>query len=115
MMLFLCYSKCSTCRKAQAFMDSRGIAYTARDIKTDNPTVEELRSWYARSGLPLKKFFNTSGLQYKALDLKNRLPGMTEEEQLTLLASDGMLVKRPLLITSDRVLVGFRQEEYESL
>jgi len=114
-MLFLCYPKCSTCQKAREFLDGRGIAYTLRDIKTDNPTREELRRWHAMSGLPLKRFFNTSGLQYKALELKQRLPTMTEEEQYALLAGDGMLVKRPLLIDGERVLVGFRREEYESL
>ena len=114
-MLFLCYPKCSTCQKAKAFLDAAGISYTLRDIKTDNPTQEELRRWHAMSGLPLKRFFNTSGLQYKALELKQRLPAMTEEEQYALLAGDGMLVKRPLLIDGERVLVGFRPEEYESL
>ena len=114
-MLFLCYPKCTTCQKARAFLDERGLSYTFRDIKEDRPTLEELRRWHAMSGLPLKKFFNTSGLQYKALALKDRLPTMTEEEQFALLAGDGMLVKRPLLICDDKVLVGFRREEYESL
>jgi arsenate reductase len=112
-MLFLQYPKCSTCRKARAYLDDRGAAYTERDIKTDNPTAEELRQWQQRSGLPLKRFFNTSGLQYKALGLKDRLPEMSEEEQLTLLASDGMLVKRPLLVGEDFVLTGFRQAEWD--
>ncbi len=111
-MLFLCYPKCTTCKKAQAWLDGQGLTYDLRDIKTDNPTVEELTGWYHRSGLPLKKFFNTSGLQYKALNLKEKLPGMTEEEQLALLASDGMLVKRPILVKDDAVLVGFREAQW---
>ena len=111
-MLFLCYPKCTTCKKAQAWLDGQGLTYDLRDIKTDNPTVEELTDWYRRSGLPLKKFFNTSGLQYKALDLKEKLPGMTEEEQLALLASDGMLVKRPILVKDGTVLVGFREAQW---
>lgn len=113
-MLFLCYSKCSTCKKAQAFLDEKNAAYTLRDIKTGNPTEAELRRWHAQSGLPLKRFFNTSGLQYKALELAKRLPEMREDEQFALLASDGMLVKRPLLIGEDFVLVGFRQAEWEA-
>lgn len=112
-MLFICYPKCSTCQKARAWLDEKGIAYDFRDIKTDNPTVDELRQWWKTSGLPLKKFFNTSGLQYKALGLKDKLPSMSEEEQLALLATDGMLVKRPLLIGTDFVLIGFRQAEWE--
>lgn len=111
-MLFLCYPKCTTCKKAQAWLDGQGLTYDLRDIKTDNPTVEELTDWYRRSGLPLKKFFNTSGLQYKALNLKEKLPGMTEEEQLALLASDGMLVKRPILVKDGTVLVGFREAQW---
>lgn len=111
-MLFLCYPKCSTCKKAQAWLDGQGAAYDRRDIKAENPTVEELAGWYHKSGLPLKRFFNTSGLQYKALHLKDKLANMTEEEQLTLLASDGMLVKRPILVDGDRVLVGFREAEW---
>ena len=111
-MLFLCYPKCTTCKKAQAWLDGQGLTYDLRDIKTDNPTVEELTGWYHRSGLPLKKFFNTSGLQSKALGLKDKLPGMTEEEQLALLASDGMLVKRPILVKDDAVLVGFREAQW---
>ena len=111
-MLFLCYPKCTTCKKAKAWLDGQGLTYDLRDIKTDNPTVEELTGWYHRSGLPLKKFFNTSGLQYKALNLKDKLPGMTEEEQLALLASDGMLVKRPILVKDDAVLVGFREAQW---
>lgn len=111
-MLFLCYPKCTTCKKAQAWLDGQGLTYDLRDIKTDNPTVEELTDWYRRSGLPLKKFFNTSGLQYKALNLKEKLPGMTEEEQLALLATDGMLVKRPILVKDGTVLVGFREAQW---
>ena len=113
-MLFLCYPKCTTCQKAKTFMDARGAAYTLRDIKLDNPTEEELRAWHAASGLPLKKFFNTSGLQYKALGLKDKLPTMTEDEQFALLATDGMLVKRPILVGEDFVLTGFRQAEWEA-
>ena len=111
-MLFLCYPKCTTCKKAQAWLDGQGLTYDLRDIKTDNPTVEELTDWYRRSGLPLKKFFNTSGLQYKALNLKEKLPGMTEEEQLALMATDGMLVKRPILVKDGTVLVGFREAQW---
>ena len=113
-MLFLCYPKCSTCQKAKAFLDEKGISYVLRDIKTENPTEQELRQWHALSGLPLKKFFNTSGLQYRALELTKKLPTMSEEEQFALLATDGMLVKRPLLIGEDFVLVGFKQAEWEA-
>ena len=113
-MLFLCYPKCSTCQKAKRWLDERGISYELRDIKTDNPTAEELTLWYRKSGLPLKKFFNTSGLQYKALGLKDKLPGMSEAEQLALLATDGMLVKRPLLVGDSFVLTGFRAAEWEA-
>ena len=112
-MLFLCYPKCTTCQKAKAWLDSRGTPYTLRDIKLDNPTAGELRQWRQTSGLPLKRFFNTSGLQYKALGLKDKLPAMTEEEQIALLATDGMLVKRPILVGEDFVLAGFRQAEWE--
>ena len=112
-MLFLCYPKCTTCQKAKAFLDSRGVAYDLRDIKLENPTADELRKFWKKSGLPLKKFFNTSGLQYKALGLKDKLPDMDEEAQLSLLATDGMLVKRPILAGEDFVLVGFRQAEWE--
>ena len=111
-MLFLCYSRCSTCKKAQKWLDEQGIAYTQRDIKEDNPTRAELEQWHQRSGLPLKRFFNTSGLQYKALALKDKLPGMSEDEQFALLATDGMLVKRPILVGEDFVLVGFREAEW---
>ena len=113
-MLFLCYPKCFTCQEAKAWLDERGISYELRDIKTDNPTAEELTLWYRKSGLPLKKFFNTSGLQYKALGLKDKLPGMSEAEQLALLATDGMLVKRPLLVGDSFVLTGFRAAEWEA-
>ena len=112
-MLFLHYPPCSTCKKAKAWLDERGVEYTARHIKEENPTYEELKEWHSRSGLPLKKFFNTSGLLYKSMGLKDRLPEMTGEEQLRLLASDGMLVKRPLVILEDRILVGFREKEWE--
>lgn len=111
-MLFVCYPKCSTCRKAQAWLDSHGLTYTLRDIKEDNPSREELAQWHDRSCLPLRKFFNTSGLLYKSLALKDRLPGMTEDEQLDLLSSDGMLVKRPILVTETAVLVGFREADW---
>ena len=113
-MLFLCYPKCTTCRKAKAWLEEQNISFTLRDIKEENPTEEELQSWWQRSGLPLRKFFNTSGLQYKALGLKDKLPTMTEEEQLALLAGDGMLIKRPLLVGDDFVLTGFRQAEWEA-
>ena len=113
-MLFLEYPPCSTCRKAKAWLDGHGVACTARHIKEQNPTYEELSHWQETSGLPLKKFFNTSGLQYRALELKDRLPGMSAEEQLRLLATDGMLVKRPLVITDEgKVLTGFREKEWE--
>ena len=111
-MLFVCYPKCSTCRKAQAWLDSHGLTYPLRDIKEENPTREELAEWHGRSGLPLRKLFNTSGLLYKSLALKDRLPGMSEDEQLDLLASDGMLVKRPILVTETAVLVGFREADW---
>ena len=111
-MIFICYPKCSTCRKAEKYLQEHNIEYTKRDIKTDNPTADELRAWQKNSGLPLKKFFNTSGLQYKALGLKDKLPQLNEEEQLQLLAADGMLVKRPLLLTEDNVLVGFKETEW---
>ena len=113
-MLFLCYPKCSTCQKAKAWLEERGISYDLRDIKQDNPTAEELTAWYRKSGLPLKKFFNTSGLQYKALGLKDKLPAMSEAEQIDLLATDGMLVKRPLLIGDAFVLAGFRPADWEA-
>ncbi len=112
-MLFVHYPKCTTCQKAKAFLESVGAEFTLRDIKQDNPSRDELAQWHAASGLPLKKFFNTSGLQYKALKLKDRLPSMSEEEQLNLLACDGMLVKRPILVGDGFVLVGFRQSQWE--
>ena len=112
-MLFLEYPPCSTCKKAKAWLDANGVEYTARHIKEENPSYEELKLWYERSGLPLKRFFNTSGLLYKSLNLKDRLPSMTEEEQLRLLATDGMLVKRPLVVLPDAVLTGFREADWE--
>ena len=111
-MVFLCYSKCSTCRKAKQWLDAHGIAVQERPIREENPTAEELREWQKRSGLALKRFFNTSGTLYRELGLKDALPTMGEEEQLALLASDGMLVKRPLLIGEDFVLSGFRESEW---
>lgn len=111
-MVFLCYERCTTCKRAKAWLIDRGIAFTERPIKEENPSLEELRQWHQRSGLPLKKFFNTSGLLYKSMELKDKLPTMTEEEQLRLLATDGMLVKRPMLIMEDKVLVGFRENEW---
>ena len=114
-MLFVCYPKCSTCQKAKAWLDAHGVSVTVRDIKTDRPTAEELRAWHARSGLPLKRFFNTSGLVYKAKNLKDTLLDMSEEEQLELLSQDGMLVKRPLLVGDSFVMAGFRPKEWESV
>ena len=114
-MLFLEYPPCSTCKKAKTWLDANGIAYTARHIKEENPSYEELKDWYQRSGLPLKRFFNTSGLLYKSLNLKEKLPIMSEEEQLRLLASDGMLVKRPLVVLEDAVLTGFKEAQWQQL
>jgi len=111
-MLFLQYPPCTTCKKAKAWLDAQGVVYEDRHIKEQNPSYEELLLWYRRSGLPLKKFFNTSGLLYKSMELKDKLPQMTEEEQLRLLASDGMLVKRPLVVTEQAVLVGFKEAEW---
>ncbi len=111
-MVFLCYERCTTCKRAKAWLIDRGIAFTERPIKEENPSLEELRQWHQRSGLPLKKLFNTSGLLYKSMELKDKLPTMTEEEQLQLLATDGMLVKRPMVILEDKVLVGFRENEW---
>ncbi|MBQ3069284.1 MAG: arsenate reductase family protein [Clostridia bacterium] len=112
-MTFLCYPKCTTCQKAQKWLDARGAQYTLRDMKADKPTLEELTAWYKKSGLPLKKFFNTSGLLYKSMELKTKLSSMSEDEMLALLATDGMLVKRPLLIGEDFVLVGFKDTVWE--
>ena len=114
-MLFVWYPRCSTCRKARAWLDERGAALEIRDIRENNPTEAELRDWHRRSGLPLKRFFNTSGLQYKALGLKDRLESMSEDEQFALLAADGMLVKRPLLVTDETAIPGFRAAEYEKI
>ncbi len=114
-MLFIEYPKCTTCQKAKRWLEDNGISYTDRHIKEDNPTYEELKAWYTKSGLPLRKFFNTSGLLYKAMQLKDKLPTMPEEEQLHLLATDGMLVKRPLVVDGDTVLVGFKSGEWEIL
>ncbi len=114
-MLFLCYPKCTTCQKAQRWLEEQGCELTIRNIKENNPTKEELKQWWQRSGLPLKRFFNTSGLQYKALGLKDRLPGMSEEEQLELLSTDGMLVKRPILVSEKEVLVGFKEKEWQTI
>ena len=111
-MLFIYYPPCSTCQKAKKWLDAKGISYTDRHIKEENPSYEELKAWYERSGLPLKKFFNTSGLMYKEMQLKDKLPSMSEEEQLSLLATNGMLVKRPLIIGEDFVLVGFREADW---
>lgn len=113
MLKFLCYPKCTTCQKARKWLEENGIAYEYRDIKAENPTLEELAQWHRLSGLPLRKFFNTSGLLYKSLELKTKLPTMTETEMLALLATDGMLVKRPLAIGDDFVLLGFREGEWE--
>lgn len=112
MIKFICYPKCTTCQRAQKWLDDNGIEYELRDIKLDKPTRIELAEWYAKSGLPVRKFFNTSGLLYKSLDLKNRLSDMTENEMLDLLATDGMLVKRPILVGDTFVLVGFKQEQW---
>ncbi len=113
-MLVILYPPCSTCQKALAWLDGRGAGYDTRNIKTENPTYEELKRWHQMSGLPLKRFFNTSGLLYKSLELKTKLPAMSEEAQLQLLASDGMLVKRPLLVLEDRVIPGFKPAEWEA-
>lgn len=114
MITFVCYPKCTTCQKARKWLDENQIAYAFRDIKTDNPTFDELTAWHRASGLPLKKLFNTSGLLYKSMELKNKLPAMSEEEMLKLLSTDGMLVKRPLVIGDGFVLVGFKEAEWES-
>ncbi|MBQ7780297.1 MAG: arsenate reductase family protein [Clostridia bacterium] len=113
MLKFICYPKCTTCRRAQKWLDDNGIEYDLRGIKLEKPTLEELTEWHEMSGLPLKKFFNTSGLLYKSLDLKNKLPNMTDREMLSLLSTDGMLVKRPILVGDDFVLVGFKEEQWK--
>ena len=113
-MIFIEYPKCTTCKKAKKWLDDRGIEYTDRHIVEDNPTFDELKTWYKKSGLPLKRFFNTSGLLYKSMELKDRLATMSVDEQLTLLASNGMLVKRPLLIMNNAVIPGFREKEWEN-
>lgn len=112
-MLFIEYPKCTTCQKAKKWLDENGIKYESRHIKEDNPTYDELTEWYNRSGLSLKRFFNTSGMLYKSMGLKDKLDTMSEEEQLKLLATDGMLVKRPLIISDNMILTGFRQKEWE--
>lgn len=112
-MEFICYSRCSTCQKAKKWLDEHSIEYTERPIKEDNPSAEELKEWHERSGIPLKRFFNTSGMLYKELKLKDKLPGMSDEQQYELLATDGMLVKRPLLVSDDFVLTGFKEKEWE--
>ena len=112
MIKFICYPKCTTCQWAKKWLDDNKAEYELRDIKEDNPSLKELTEWYKMSGLPLKKFFNTSGLLYKSMELKDKLPAMTDEEQLKLLATDGMLVKRPLVIGKDFVLVGFKETEW---
>ena len=114
-MLFIQYPPCSTCQKAKKWLDAKGIAYTDRHIKEQKPSYEELKEWHEKSGLPLKKFFNTSGLVYKSLNLKEKLPQMTDEEQLQLLASDCMLVKRPLVVKGNTILTGFKEAEWEKL
>lgn len=114
-MLFVNYPKCSTCQKARKFLEEKGAAFEARNIKEENPTADELKAWVEKSGLPTKRFFNTSGMLYRDMGLKDKLPTMSEQEMIDLLATDGMLVKRPILVTDDKVLVGFRQAEWEEL
>lgn len=114
-MLFVNYPKCGTCQKARKFLEEKGIAFKDRNIKEQNPTAEELKAWIEKSGLPIKKFFNTSGMLYRQMELKDKLPNMSEQEMIELLATDGMLVKRPILVTDDQVLVGFKQAEWEEL
>lgn len=111
-MLFICYPKCTTCQKAKSWLDNNNFKYSQRNIKEDNPSYDELKSWYEKSSLDIKKFFNTSGLLYKSMDLKNKLPNMTDDEKLRLLATDGMLVKRPIVVTDDTILVGFREKDW---
>ena len=113
-MLFVCYDKCGTCKKAEKYLLDKGYTLEKRYIKTEKPSLEELTAWYKASGLPLKRFYNTSGKLYKELNLKDKIPTMSEEEQLELLASDGMLVKRPILVKGEDVLIGFKQAEYEA-
>jgi arsenate reductase len=113
-MLFICYPRCTTCQKAQKWLNERNISYEFRDIKLSNPSYNELKAWLAKSGLPVKRFFNTSGLLYKSLELKDKLPAMTDEECLKLLATDGMLVKRPLVIADGFMLVGFKETEWQA-
>ena len=113
-MLFVCYDKCGTCKKAEKYLLDKGISLEKRDIKSDKPSLEELTAWYKASGLPLKRFYNTSGKLYKELNLKDKIPTMSEEEQLALLASDGMLVKRPIVVDGANVLIDFKQAEYEA-
>ena len=112
---FICYPKCTTCQKAEKWLKDNKIEYESRDIKLDNPTLDELTKWYKKGNLPIKRFFNTSGLLYKSLELKTKLPEMTEDDMLKLLATDGMLVKRPLLIGDDVVLVGFKEEQWNTI
>lgn len=110
--LFICYSRCSTCKRAKDWLDTNGIEYEMRDIKTQNPAEDELKTWIEKSGLPIRRFFNTSGKQYRTLSLASRLDGMSDEEKIAMLATDGMLVKRPVLVSGDKVLVGFKQDEW---
>lgn len=112
-MEFICYPKCTTCKKAQAWLDKNSVKYTVRDIKGNNPSYEELKSWYENSGIPLKKFFNTSGLIYRSMNLKDKLAEMSEEEQLQLLSTDGMLVKRPILLKNGKIITGFKEADWE--
>ena len=112
-MLFVCYPKCSTCMKAKKWLEEKEIEFEQRDIKEEKPTAEELKTWWRKSGLPLKRFFNTSGKLYKEMQLKDRIPNMSEDEQIELLASDGMLVKRPILVQNEKVLVGFKEKEWQ--
>ena len=114
-MLFVNYPKCGTCQKARKFLEEKGIVFEDRNIKEQNPTAEELKVWIEKSGLPIKKFFNTSGMLYRQMELKDKLPNMSEQEMIDLLATDGMLVKRPILVTDDQVLVGFKQAEWEKI
>ncbi|MHC1695389.1 MAG: arsenate reductase family protein [Eubacteriales bacterium] len=112
-MLFICYPKCTTCQKARRWLDEHGVDYTVRDIKTDNPSLEELRSWYSKAGQPIKRFFNTSGLLYKSLGLKDKLGSMSEDETLELLSTDGMLVKRPIIVEGSTILIGFDETQWK--